>query len=139
MGIDHLTSFKCLRWAIKSERIDLDAEILFTYNHQLACLDQGQRWTPDDKLLKWQMTLPLAEPEVELVPFLIDWSQSAQHPTDKLPVQCQLLTLDVSTPNPSAAQDTFDKLFGLGELTIGHSAETRLIATLDTPNGVLRL
>ena len=139
MGIDHLTSAKCLRWSLQTQAIEQDADLLSTYDPQLAKIDEGQRWTPDNKLLKWQMTLPLASPEVELMPFLIDWSQSAQHPADNLPEQCRLRCLDLSTPHPSKAQIVLNKFCGIGEIIIGFSNETKIIATIESPHGIVKL
>ncbi len=139
MGIDHLTTPKCLRWSLKTEAIDQDAHTLSNYNPQLAEIDMGQRWTPDNKLLKWQMTLPLASPEVELLPFLIDWSQSAHHPMDNLPEQCHLRHLDLSSPHPTNAQNALNRLCGVGEMTIGLSTDTKIIATIDSPKGIVKL
>lgn len=95
MGIDLINEPTITRWSLKSTDLKAEQAILRTYNPELGQIEEGQRMTTEGKLLKWQMSLPLAHPKVELVPFITDWSQSEMHPTDALAEECSLVSLEV--------------------------------------------
>ena len=73
---------------------------------------------------------------VGLVPFLIDWGDTA-HPALSTPPGCTLRSLRARHPDPSAVTPSLEAL-GV-ELEVGVGPEPALIATLDTPNGTLEL
>ena len=75
MGIDLITQPKITRWAIQSSNLQTDSKVLRTYNMEMGNITGGQRKKSDGKLLTWELTMPLAEPEVEVMPFLIDWQK----------------------------------------------------------------
>ena len=104
MGIDYLTTPKITRWSLKSDDLDHDSNVLFKHNDLMGVVDKGTRKTTDGNILSWQMTLPLSAPEVEVVPFITDWSTSNMHPTDNLPEQCQLVGLDLYHTQPNVVE-----------------------------------
>jgi len=137
MGIDLLTEDKLTRWAISSSDLDRDHRILSDYNEQMGIISTGSRQRPDTKVLNWKMTLPLSQPEVEVIPFLIDWSESESHPTDGLSVQGQLLGLELSHPEPDRIKSC---LAHLGhEVVITQSEETIIKATIKGPKGQFQI
>jgi len=85
MGIDLLTSPKITRWAIKSTNLEEDKHALIRYNDQLGQVESGLRKRPNNTNLTWKLTKPLSHPEVEAVPFLVDWSGTDSYPTYGLP------------------------------------------------------
>lgn len=61
----------------------------------------GSRKRPDGKRLEWQ-TLTLKDDANGLLPFFIQWSPDATHPSSDAPTGCQLLRFELDTPNPAA-------------------------------------
>lgn len=90
MGIDLIHKPKITRWSIKSDNLESDSNILGYHSSALGKIDGGSRITANGKLLSWNMVLPTSSPEVDLLPFMTDWSQSEMHPTDSLIDKCTL-------------------------------------------------
>ena len=140
MGIDYISKPKLTRWAVQSESIQQDANIFQSYNANLSQVSQGQRQTPDGQLLKWAMTLPSAHPEIELMPFLIDWSESQHHPADNLPKQCSLANLILSGPKNKVLKDGLENLLNVGgDFSRIDSEVVSITATISTPLGFVEL
>jgi hypothetical protein len=138
MGIDLLSDQPLItRWSLKADDLDDDSKVIKTYHPAMGVVHQGQRKTTSGHLLSWQMTLPLAEPLVELVPFMTDWQTSDFHPTDQLPEQCRLLELSLSHPNPPAIQPTLHAL--RLNLKVNRSQETVINVRLDCPRGIVEI
>lgn len=117
MGIDLLEESKMTRWALKSIDLKSDVKAIQKINPDLCEISQGQRITPDGKTLKWSMSLPLSKPEVEIIPFFVDWSQSDVYPTDNLSQTCELINVEFSHPKPKEIIDCYEELdFGLDVL-----------------------
>jgi hypothetical protein len=133
MGIDLLTQNKITRWAMTSQDLINDKEFLTNYNTEMGELSTGSRMRPDSKELRWEMTLPLSQPEVELVPFLINWSQSESHPTDGLSVQGRLLELRFTHPNPASLESYFAQLEI--DIKINTGKQPSINAIIQGPNG----
>lgn len=138
MGVDLLDGpSKTSRWSLKSDELERDSQIIKAYNPEMGVIHQGQRKTTSGQLLSWQMTLPLAQPQVELVPFMTDWQYSDFHPTDKMEEQCQLIALHLYHPHPAAIQPTIDAL-GL-DMKVEKSVRIAIELSLGTPKGVVRI
>jgi hypothetical protein len=60
----------------------------------------GSRKRPDGQELHWQ-TLTLQDDANGLLPFFIDWRSGTTHPSADAPTGCQLLRLELDTPNPA--------------------------------------
>lgn len=100
MGVDFPGEDRIVRWAKKTSKLGHDAQLLARHQPEMGKLHQGSRAMASGGTLTWQMSLPLAEPEVEPLPFLIDWTGSKHHPADKLEPVCQLVEFVVSDPQP---------------------------------------
>ncbi|MFY0598173.1 MAG: VOC family protein [Cyclobacteriaceae bacterium] len=138
MGIDVLSKSKMTRWALRSDSLEKDSKALKVFNTEMGDIGSGSRNTADGSLLKWKLTMPLALPEVELTPFLIDWSKTERHPSDLLPdMGCELIDLYGSHPNPEHRTLVFSSL-GV-RLRIEQSQEVVLKAIIGTPNGIVEL
>lgn len=137
MGIDILSDSKITRWALKSNDIQKDAIHLNQYNPSMGNITNGSRLISDGNTLSWQIAMPLPGPEVELVPFITDWSKSESHPTDNLSHECKLLELILTHPSPNNTQELFNKM-GI-EITINKSKSTSIKAKIQTPNGIIEL
>lgn len=138
MGTDLLTENQITRWALKSEQLDIDSAILKAHDPKMGSISGGSRNTAKGSLLKWELVLPLPTPEVEITPFMVDWSQSETHPYDELPnMGCKLIELYGTHPDPDQFGETFEKL-GL-EFHIKKAEKIALKAILKCPKGTIEI
>lgn len=110
MGIDFICSPKITRWALKSSHLERDAINLKGIAPHLGEIEKGQRTTKDNGLLQWKLTRPLPAPEVELLPFFIEWDTIEAHPTSFLNAGCSLDSFHATHPNPQLIQGRLEKL-----------------------------
>ncbi len=138
MGVDILSRNQITRWAIRSQKLQEDRKIILRHHEHMGTIAEGSRVTANGSELTWQLLVPLAVPEVELIPFAIDWSSSATHPCDVMPeMGCELIELYGTHPNPDQFVELFEAL-GL-ELQLIKSKEISLKATLKTPRGIFEI
>ncbi len=139
MGIDLISKPKLTRWAISSEDIIADQKLIKAFNPQLAQMEEGQRRLLDDGLLKWNMLLPQAEPLVELVPFVIDWSSSPYHPAERLS-ESQAAILSITFTH-SREDNQLQALLGklLGQIDIELGPVTEISVVIEGPRGSMML
>ncbi|WP_255452731.1 VOC family protein [Aquimarina sp. RZ0] len=138
MGVDVLTKDRITRFALKSNRLEADKELLKTYNPQMGIVAKGSRDITGESRLAWELTMPLATPEVDTIPFLIDWSSSQQHPSLYLPdMKCSLIKLYATHPNPEEIKVVYDSLNC--QVPIKKHKEISLKMILGTPKGVIEL
>ncbi|MEL7222648.1 MAG: VOC family protein [Bacteroidota bacterium] len=138
MGVDLLNGqSKTTRWSLKSNDLESDSQIIKAYDPEMGVIHQGQRQTTTGQLLRWQMTLPLAHPQVELVPFMTDWQHSDFHPTDKMEEQCQLLALSLYHPKAASIQPTIDAL--QLDMKVQQKEQIAIELSLATPKGVVNI
>ena len=137
MGIDLITKPTITRWALKSANLERDSVILKSNNSLMADIKGGQRTLTSGEILKWQLTMPLSNPTIEVAPFLLDWSESAAHPTQHLPVHCELMEIRFLHPSPPSIQAVFD-YFGF-EKFLEKGEEPSILIKLKTPNGIVEL
>ncbi|MEO0331694.1 MAG: VOC family protein, partial [Bacteroidota bacterium] len=137
MGVDLITTPKITRWSLKSSDLKKDSEVLKKYNEDLGVVKGGQRKMTNGKLLTWEMAMPLAEPAVELIPFLTDWQHSDAHPSDQLPEQCSLLRISATHPNSDSLYPVLNHFYP--ELDIAQADQVSLSIDIQTPNGVVHL
>lgn len=136
MGIDLIQKPQLTRWALKSEDFEKDLSILQKANPLLAKAYIGSRKTADGSFLNWKMSLPQPQPEIEILPFLLDWQDSV-HPTESMPQNCKLVELSATHPDPSSFKKTFELLDF--DLKITASAIISLSAKIETPKGVITI
>lgn len=104
----------------------------------MGSISVGSRNTAKGSLLKWKLALPLPTPEVEIMPFMVDWGQTATHPNDELPnMGCKLVELYGTHPDPDQFGETFEKL-GL-EFRIKKAEKIVLKAILKCPKGTIEI
>ncbi|MBU3028252.1 VOC family protein [Zobellia galactanivorans] len=138
MGVDMLSKDQITRWALKSEQLKKDANILNQYNAKMGNISAGSRHTAEGSLLKWQLILPLPSPEVELVPFMVDWSQTETHPHKALPqMGCKLIELYGNHPNPDLLANIFTEL-GV-RFRIERNKNISLKAIIQSPKGIVEI
>ncbi len=138
MGVDVLKEEQVTRWALKSDSLENDSLALKKYNRQMGQITKGSRNATNGTLLKWKLIMPLPLPEVEIVPFMLDWGPSQIHPQALLPeMDCELVELYGTHPNP----ELFTEIFGaLGSsFRIAKLSEIRLKLVIKTPKGIVTL
>lgn len=137
MGVDLLTKSQITRWAIKSTDLNHDAVVLQQANPEMGERSGGSRKTADGSFLAWSLCMPLASPEVEILPFIIDWSTAESHPSDQLSIQCRLVELYAKHPDPQLVEPTLEKLNV--SLRIERSETISLKAKIECPKGIVVL
>ena len=137
MAVDAIAKPTLTRWALKSDDLERDAALLQAINPHHGRIVDGSRSLTDGATLNWRMTLPQSEPLVELLPFLLDWSSSDFHPTERMGPGYELLDLNFGHSDPEAMQTNFAR-FGY-KAAITEQKLPQIIARLKTPRGILRL
>lgn len=132
MGIDLLQSPKLIRWAVLAKDLERETTQLMAFRPDLSKISIGHRKTNTGENLKWQMTLPAPSPEVEVLPFLLDWTNSPIHPSQQLEKKCQLLELELTHPDVDRVRQQL--LFNIRKLSI-KSGPIAISARLQTPKG----
>jgi len=96
----------------------------------------GSRKRPDGKVLNWQ-TLNLQDDNHGLLPFFIEWAADSLHPSEDAPTGCQLLRLELLSPDPAALAQLTSKLSL--DVPIAKSASPQLHAVIRGTNGSLSI
>ena len=137
MGIDLLSKAQITRGAAKSDNLDHDVSVLREANPDMGNQSGGSRKSADGTLLSWELLLPLASPEVEIIPFMIDWSTAESHPSKQLSAECKLIDLCATHPNPSVIQPVLKAL----DITIDvqKSDNISIKAKISCPNGIVEI
>lgn len=137
MGIDLIQTPKITRWAIKSIDLQQDSQVLKKYQPDMGRIEGGQRRTSNGGLLTWQMIMPLAVPEVDIIPFMTDWQQSEVHPTGQMAEHCRLLDLTLTHPTPQNLQTTLSQLSL--DLNVVKGASASITIKIQCPKGIVQL
>ena len=138
MGVDLLTKNQITRFALTSEDLAKDSITLKKYDPTMGVLKKGSRYTASGHTLQWELLMPLPTPEVDLIPFMLDWSKSDTHPHKVLPdMGCTLIEMYATHPTPEKITPILEAL-GY-DLRIEKSNQTTIHITLDTPNGIVHL
>lgn len=137
MGIDLIKKARITRWALKSNDIEKDSNILSSHYPNMGTTYQGSRLTTTGETLAWKMILPLSTPEIELIPFMVDWSQSSFHPTEKLQRGCSLKSITFASNDADKKKEYFDEL-GI-QYRITKSTAVTITAIIEGPKGSILL
>lgn len=131
---------RLITWAAVTSDIESLARKLKAGGRQLFGPNEGSRARPDGAVLKWR-TLGVAgrlgSGEVDLVPFFIQWAADSVHPSQDSPQGCTLSAFEITHPDPSVVVAAYREL-GL-DVPVTSGKESRMIASLDTPTGVVQL
>ncbi|WP_199035702.1 VOC family protein [Glycomyces salinus] len=125
-GIDELSEARLVTWAVQVRDIDAVVSAARQAGH-----DTGEPWemsrrTPDGGTLDWRLTLDRDRGHTGLVPFLIDWGETA-HPSADLP-EVPLISLEATSPEPEPVEGAL-KAIG-ANLQIKPGLRTSLSATV---------
>ena len=133
--IDELDGPRLVTWAAKTTRLEEQSQ-RSAIPAVLGATSRGTRTRSDGTTVTWQLTDPYMDRLGGVIPFLIDWGTGI-HPTESLDQPCRLISLDLFHPEPSVAQRWLDQLGVQGD--VGRSPDPALVATIETPEGVVRL
>jgi hypothetical protein len=82
--------------------------------------------------------MPLPAPEVELVPFILDWSRTEKHPSDLLPnMNCSLVKLYGTHPNPEKYTAILKELDCDFHIKKEDTIQIKLL--INCPNGMIEI
>ena len=137
MGVDFLEKAQMTRWSLKSTNLPKDRAILQEYQSAMGRIQGGQRKMTNGNLLTWEMIMPLAAPQVDIMPFMTDWQHSVVHPTDAMPEQCQLMSMAFTHPTPNLLYPTLTKL-GL-DIDLTEGASVSIKAKIKCPKGIIEI
>jgi len=133
MSTGEITSPQITRWALKSDQIAEHAQIIQEHDADMGEIKTGGRQMSNGDQLSWQLTMPAAEPLVEVVPFLLDWSQSSHHPSEVLEAHCELEELRLVHPDPSKVQEVLRALNC--DIKVSRGSQPSIELALKTPKG----
>lgn len=132
MGLDVLQGNKITRWSLATSQISTDAQLINARHPDLGIVKEGSRMKKDGTLLKWKMSNVLPNPEVDVIPFLLNWEASV-HPTKGLPLACGIIDFKIVANNKDELVPLFDKLGARCSMMSG--AESKIELVLGTPKG----
>ena len=135
-GLDILDAPRLMTWAARCDHIDGMAARARAAGIGLGAVRQGRRELSGGEVISWRLTYPDPRLGSGVIPFFIDWGDS-RHPSRSAPGGIGLVDLRAEHPDPAGVSSLLGRL-GL-ELRIAHGPAPALIATLDTPRGLVEL
>ena len=137
MGIDMLSQPQITRWALKSVDLESDSEIINRYNPSMGRIEGGSRKTSNGDTLKWGIAMPLASPEIEVIPFMTDWSESGIHPTDSLEDMCRVIDISLGHSEPARIEAILKQLSVDMDVTQSKNASIKI--KIECPKGIIEI
>jgi hypothetical protein len=136
MNLRTLAEPRLITWAALTDDIDALAARVRAQGDASAVPRDGSRSRPDGRVLKWRtLAIPtdLASPQVNPIPFFIEWSRESSHPSRDAPGGCELMAFEFEHPEPEMLRS---RLASLGlDAVVRAGSEVRLVATLNMPKG----
>lgn len=139
LGLGHLGAGFAPRlhgWAVRPADLAETLDRATAAGVQAGRPSAASRITPAGTPLAWEMAVPDPLGLGGLQPFLVDWRGGAHPGDDPMPV-LDLIGLDLEHPEPGTVEQVLDVLGVRAHVDLG--PEPRLVATLGTPNGEIRL
>lgn len=137
MGVDLIAEAQVTRWSLKSDQLAQDSKALRAFDDHMGVIEGGQRKTAHGDLLSWMMILPLAEPAVEIAPFVTNWGTNSIHPTQNLPQVFPLLDIQFYHPDPASLSVLWRQLGLSYPIQQGSTPQIKIV--LDSPKGRVEL
>jgi len=134
--LDNIVAPRLVTWAANSTDLAGCAGMSFPDGQSLGRLQAMSRRRTDGVSIDWRMTDPYVEIDGGVVPFLIDWGDTA-HPAAGQTSEIELAELGIFHPDPPTVAS---KLHSLKiELEVTRAATAGLVAVLDSPAGRVEL
>jgi hypothetical protein len=135
-NIDRIDRPRLVTWAAKGRNLTDIVASARNAGIDLGDVSHGTRVLANGTMLRWQLTDPYADRMGGIIPFFIDWGDTA-HPAAALPTLCNLIAVDLGHPQ---AQEAKLAMKAVGITTQVVTADTpRIRATIRTPNGIVEL
>lgn len=135
-GLDDLSEPRLVTWCAKASELGALAARARRGGVELGEPVAGSRDRPDGSRLSWTFTDPWADRAGGVVPFFIDWGASV-HPASGLRSTCAFRSLRIEHPE-AADVDAVLRTLGL-DMQVSEGDAPRLVASLDTPAGIVEL
>ena len=135
-GIHELDAPRLVTWAANASDLEQLADRARREMIDLGSVSRGSRHRPDGVELSWTSTDPLAARNGGVLPFFVDWGQTA-HPAKALPRECELLEITLQHPHAGNVQERL-RTIGL-DMAVEMAEEPRVGARIRTPKGVVEL
>ena len=136
-NMESLDRPRLVTWVCRAERLDELVERAKRVGIELGDIQAGSRRRPDGSTLLWTMTDLTMPREGGVVPYFINWGES-HHPSESSPQGCLLEGLRAEHPEAERVQGILYHL-GLGDLRVTSGQRPRLVASLETPLGIVEL
>ncbi|MEJ2085175.1 MAG: VOC family protein [Acidobacteriota bacterium] len=136
LGIDDLEQPRILTWVAKGSNLGRLVVQAAEEGVHLGPVLAGSRHQSDGSNLHWHVTDPHVTVADGIVPFFIDW-RDTPHPSQSAAKGLVLKELRGEHPDVGGTRQTLQTL-GL-KLPVDAGATAALIATLDTPRGLVEL
>ena len=131
-GLDRLRLPRLVGWATRVTDIEARAQQAVQRGYDPGPVQTMSRLRADGTLLEWRLTRHTPDPDMLVLPFMIDWGES-EHPSQTSPAGVTLVQLRAEHPNPAAVQPLLSAMDI--DLPVDVGPEAALVATLDTPKG----
>ena len=135
-----LSGPRLITWAAATKDAEAVAKRARESGFEVFGPQEGSRARPDGKVLRWKtlaVKSDLAADNVDPIPFFIEWAADSLHPSQDSPGGCELAALEFDHPKPAEVRNVLARL-GIEE-KVSRRERSRLVATLRTPKGTLKL
>ena len=140
IDIRKLEAPRLVNWAVASEDLEKDAAAAVAAKYAVFGPQEGARARPDGSTLLWRtvgVLAPFRDPDVDPMPFFIQWGQGVTHPAQDSPAGCRLAGFELRHPDPAALREALAR-FGI-DAVVTKSDRPQLAAVLETPKGNVTL
>jgi glyoxalase-like protein len=124
--------FRPAGWAVHTTALSALIDRIQAAGFALTGPVPGSRRTTDSTLLQWR-TASTGGPGLELAPFLIEWAEGTAHPSTTSPTGCQLVSLELVTPDTTRLEAFLRAVKVQVGVRPGAAISGRL--TIDCPTG----
>lgn len=136
IDIRKLDAPRLVNWAVASDDLEKAAAAAVAAKYAVFGPQEGARARPDGSTLLWRtvgVLAPFRDPDVDPMPFFIQWGQGITHPAQDSPAGCRLAGFELRHPDPAALRDALAR-FDI-DAVVTKSDRPQLIAVLETPKG----
>lgn len=127
-GIDDLAGPRLVTWAVRTDDLDALAAQARDGGYDLGESRTMSRRTADGDLLAWRLTMPRFDYADGLVPFVIDWGNSA-HPTSRRLPRAPLQDFRATHPDPASVRPALAAMRVDLHIDIGERAELHAVVS----------
>ncbi len=131
-GVTASAEPRLVTWAVRTANIDDTVAAARRNGYDPGPVIAMSRRTPSGEMLEWRLTSPDAPRMNGLLPFVIDWGDTAHPSSGELP-QARLIDFRATHPDPAEVERTLAVLGA--DLIVDTGRDMTLHAVLETPRG----